>query len=1070
MKQWIWKASLIISIIIVLIFAVYGKGSSVCNFADSFGLPVNNNDLEGGLVWDVPFNYFGNYYSVWGGYHPGEDWNTIGGSPEADLGKPVRTIANGQVVKISDLGYLGYLVAIKHETPEGKSFFIKEKSGIENGQAYSYPSESVDSIFSIYVHINNIQVSSTECVNKGEVIGYIIDPGGGPHLHFEIRHPNAIPSNNWSLVGDPSNWAYVGGKPTGYYLNIQTMVNDGIRDPREFIANNTILVPQDKSLARIQGQDSIYWLQNGKAYHVLNFEIIDTMSTLLGWGRDKIYVYPSDILKILPPGSPPSEGEFVQGPDFITTIGTGSNGLLIKHPDDPKVYLMENGQKRWITTEDIFNKRGYNWNDIIELADIFFDPKDPNPFYIPTGPDITEGPSEFYFLSGTLTDANGNPAQGYISAWETSGANPGNSVWTSDGNYKMALFPGTYYVYAAMYDYYSNGYLYIYAQTQTIKINANTVLNIQVPFYQLYHLTGRVTNTKGIGLANVRINISGSNSGSYTITNSDGSYDALIIEGSYTLEFVPPSGSRYAREVIYNFQVSGNTVKNISLSEQYLLSGTVKDTNGKPAQAWIYAAEINGTNPGNYGWSNPQGFYQLALFPGTYRVSANVYLPYSQGNAYINVPYQTKTVNSDTILNITYPAYQFYHLRGRVTDINNIAQPNVEIQLWDNIGVCGSYTRTGARTGADGLYDALLINGTYTMKVAAPPEIYPPFYVKNIYIAGDTIRNIRLSLEYILLEQTIAQLAPNLDLALDVFDIINQGEANTYEFALNSLKEALQIILNWPGSQLGLTVYQPDGSIYGEYQSTNPPIVIDIPNPELGIWKGQVTAIDVPYDNYPFALVAGVTQNLSPLAEANGPYSGIVGSPITFDASGSYDPDGSIYSYEWDWNNDGIYDDKTTSPTITYSWNAKYIGTVGLKVTDNEGSIAIDTASVEVKRLSFRVSGGAYNFPQTTTYKASFSMDVTGPSSPSGWLKYYYSKTRMNFVSTGITEVSLSGNTATISGTGKINGVSGYTFIATVTNGSPDSFGITIRKADGSIYYSAGPGSINGGDLVISLL
>lgn len=119
---------------------------------------------------------------------------------------------------------------------------------------------------------------------------------------------------------------------------------------------------------------------------------------------------------------------------------------------------------------------------------------------------------------------------------------------------------------------------------------------------------------------------------------------------------------------------------------------------------------------------------------------------------------------------------------------------------------------------------------------------------------------------------------------------------------------------------------------------------------------------------------------------------------------------------------------------------------------------------------SFQVSGGAYNFPQTSTYRASFSMDVTGPSSPSGWLKYYYSRTRMNFVSTAITSVSDTGSTATIAGTGTVNGVSGYTFTATVTDGTPDTFGITIKKSDGSTYYSAGPGAISGGDLIISLL
>lgn len=114
-----------------------------------------------------------------------------------------------------------------------------------------------------------------------------------------------------------------------------------------------------------------------------------------------------------------------------------------------------------------------------------------------------------------------------------------------------------------------------------------------------------------------------------------------------------------------------------------------------------------------------------------------------------------------------------------------------------------------------------------------------------------------------------------------------------------------------------------------------------------------------------------------------------------------------------------------------------------------------------------RVSVGACFYPETVTYRASFSMDVTGPISPSGWLKYYYTRTRMNFVSTGITAVSASGNMATISGTGTVNGVGGYTFTATVTNGTPDSFAIVIKKQNGATYYSAGPKNISGGDLVI---
>jgi hypothetical protein len=94
-------------------------------------------------------------------------------------------------------------------------------------------------------------------------------------------------------------------------------------------------------------------------------------------------------------------------------------------------------------------------------------------------------------------------------------------------------------------------------------------------------------------------------------------------------------------------------------------------------------------------------------------------------------------------------------------------------------------------------------------------------------------------------------------------------------------------------------------------------------------------------------------------------------------------------------------------------------------------------------------------------------MDITGPASLSGWLKYYYARTRMNFSSTAIALVSLSGDTAAISGTGTVNGAAGYTFTATVVNGAPDNFAIVIKRSNGTVYYSAGPKNIAGGDLLM---
>ena len=81
------------------------------------------------------------------------------------------------------------------------------------------------------------------------------------------------------------------------------------------------------------------------------------------------------------------------------------------------------------------------------------------------------------------------------------------------------------------------------------------------------------------------------------------------------------------------------------------------------------------------------------------------------------------------------------------------------------------------------------------------------------------------------------------------------------------------------------------------------------------------------------ATIYDLSPNQSPpIADAGGPYLGVVGSSITFDGSGSNDPDGLIVSYLWN------FGDSTTgtgiSPTHTYTVPGNY--TVILTVTDNE--------------------------------------------------------------------------------------------------------------------------------------
>ena len=787
---------------------------------------------------------------------------------------------------------------------------------------------------------------------------------------------------NWdTYCGATCNWW--GGGYDGYEESSPVDdfehrdAKDGIRYDILGYLYLTPPLPQDLSLVRIEGTDPVYWLQNGRAYHVLSMDIINSMSELPGWNH--ICDYSPDALEIISLGPIQPGITFLQGPDFITT-GPESDGLLIKLPDDPKVYLMENGERRWITTGNVFDELGYDWDDIITVTPAIL-------ALIPKGNPIYSPQPDFYLLSGTLTDASANPLQGWIYANETSGANLGNNVYSSDGTYEMALFPGNYNVYAYVYTYYSQGYSRIKTQTQNITIDQDSTLDIKEPTYSLYHLTGKVMDTNGVGIASVAIRANHNSGDCYAnvTTNSDGTYDLLLIDGTYSLYFTPPADSTFLEEKIYDFQITGNDTHNVFLnSSEHTLSGTLIDTNQNPASGWwVYAYEVNGPDYRNI-WSS-DGTCQMFLLPSIYKVYAYAYtFYYSPNYSYTRIltPYQTVNISGNTFCNIEVPLHDSYHLTGKVTDTSDVAQPNVQITAYDSSHTYYAYTTTGS----GGNYDILLPPGTYRLIIKAPPATYPPFEIQNLQISGDSVRNIRLSLEYTILDEAIAQLLANLELSLDVFDIIDQEETLSYDIIVQGIKDLMQIILNWQGSEMKITLYDPDGNIYGEYQSTNPPINIEIPNPAEGTWTCEVTAVDVPHDNYPFALVVGISPNQAPVADANGPYSGSVDDLITFDASGSYDPDGEIATYEWDWDGDGTYDQSSNSASITHTWTESYSGTIYLRVKDSEGATDIDNTSVAVTagQPPLADAGPDQTVAVGADCLASISLDGSGSSDPDG--------------------------------------------------------------------------------------
>jgi len=119
--------------------------------------------------------------------------------------------------------------------------------------------------------------------------------------------------------------------------------------------------------------------------------------------------------------------------------------------------------------------------------------------------------------------------------------------------------------------------------------------------------------------------------------------------------------------------------------------------------------------------------------------------------------------------------------------------------------------------------------------------------------------------------------------------------------------------------------------------------------------------------------------NTAPTANANGPYSGTVGSPVSFDGSASSDLEGVISSYAWNFGDGSTA--TGVNPTHTYASAATF--TVTLSVTDSGGltDSATTTAAIgNQPTLPVADPGGPYD----GFASEAVSFDGSGSADPDG--------------------------------------------------------------------------------------
>lgn len=87
---------------------------------------------------------------------------------------------------------------------------------------------------------------------------------------------------------------------------------------------------------------------------------------------------------------------------------------------------------------------------------------------------------------------------------------------------------------------------------------------------------------------------------------------------------------------------------------------------------------------------------------------------------------------------------------------------------------------------------------------------------------------------------------------------------------------------------------------------------------------------------------------MSPVANLGGPYFAATGGAIEFSAERSFDPDGTLASFKWDFDGNGTTDQTTNVPTVNHTYTAPFGGFAAVRVVSSDGGEALATAAVTV--------------------------------------------------------------------------------------------------------------------------
>ncbi len=231
-----------------------------------------------------------------------------------------------------------------HNHPNGSLLQVSGESTvwlIENG--YKRPINSMSALMSRFNPERVITVPKTQLTNYPT--GRSIDFPNYSLLKDESGHIYLLVDDALRHIDSMETFRKIG-------FNLDEIVDISNEDLASFdratIIDQTTLVPQG-TVMKIAGSGALFFVENGKRHLILDEAIIDAR-------------FPNATIKTV---ESVEVEQFEEGRPLLLP-----DGLLVKNPTEPFVYVISDQQKRLIPDESTFTGYGWAWNDIVVISDV----------------------------------------------------------------------------------------------------------------------------------------------------------------------------------------------------------------------------------------------------------------------------------------------------------------------------------------------------------------------------------------------------------------------------------------------------------------------------------------------------------------------------------------------------------------------------------------------------------------------------------------------------------------------------------------------------------------------------